>query len=310
MWRASHHQAGSGSHRARWGVTGVASIAVLALLAPATAWGQEEVEQVEVVEQIEVVVPEVTTPAVIIVPAPLEVVPPPVTVGQPVVTVAQPPVVAPQPIIVAPQPIAVAPQPIVVASGGLTGETTEVVIRSVEGEPSLPISVEHTGPAPDPDEDGYDRLCMTPCMLQLPPGEYELLAGDHRTFEIIANGGTQEWEVEDDSLAGIIAGATLTFVGPLAIALPGMGLLTIDWGDYEHSRALGYSFIGVGAALGVLGMLLWVESTGASDLVSSSDDDSPVLGLNLGDTVLVPSIAVAPDDQGNLAFGLGFALTL
>ena len=112
-------------------------------------------------------------------------------------------------------------------------------------------------------------------------------------------------------MGGIIAGVVLAFSGPLGLSLPGMALLTLDWGNHDNDEhlGLGYGLIGTGAALGLLGMLLWIESTGGADLVSSTSG-APALGLNLGGAVLVPSFGLAPGEHGDVAWGLGFSLSL
>jgi hypothetical protein len=181
--------------------------------------------------------------------------------------------------------------------------TSDVVLRAAPGEGQLVISRRFGDP--DLGTETYEAFCMTPCRLRLPAGEHVFLAGDSHEFTVRSTGGNQQWLLEDDNVAGIVAGAIMTFAGPLGILPFGMLMGTID----EDLTDYGWGIIGAGAAVGLAGILIWVTSYGSAELVDP--DDSPAAaGRRASGTTILPTVFAAPDERGRTAWGFGLTLAL
>ena len=154
-----------------------------------------------------------------------------------------------------------------------SGSTT-VEFRSDTGEPQN-ISLYTEG-----EDESWDHqpMCETPCALRLPSGTHELMAGAHRTFTIVADGGTQAWRVEDNNLQGIIAGAVLTRLGPLLPPLFLVGrFFHLLFGGWWACQGDGCEFFSdemntalivagsLGGAMLLVGLPVWLSSYGSAE---------------------------------------------
>lgn len=167
-----------------------------------------------------------------------------------------------------------------------TAVDTGLQIRIVDGSP---------GRIPD-------RDCRTPCRFRVPNGHYVVAAGTYE-FEVGANGGTQHWEVEDDS-------GHLLALGIIGILLGGGGLGVGIWGlaellpqDDPSTEWLAGASVGtgLGGAIFVAGIVAAALYPGSAELRSFAQ--------SIGESAtLSPSVAMFRDADG--APGWGFALAL
>jgi len=199
-------------------------------------------------------------------------------------------------------------------TGPLFGPT-EVRFRSEAGEP-LTISLYDA----TADDGTYVPLCSTPCAIQLPYGNHELMAGDHMTFTVSAAGGVQEWLVEDKSIGGIIAGAVLTGVGPalplLTMLFRGFAYLFTIWTCGSADTDPQCEFFNddmdvamivtgaVGGALLIAGIATLTTSFGTADQVATSAG-TVALGPRLR---LAPGLFAYENPAGSYNLGLNLAL--
>jgi hypothetical protein len=171
---------------------------------------------------------------------------------------------------------------------------------------------------PGVDDGTWTPVCMTPCSTIVGPGVYEFMAGDHRTFTVVADGGVQRWVVEDNWLGGIIAGAVLTGLGPLLppvfMAFRGILLLftffgcvgNSDWCVFFNDGMVTALIVagGIGGAMLVAGVPLWVSSYGRADRVA----------VTPGEVALVPRLSFSPGlfayENRSGGHNLGLNLTL
>jgi hypothetical protein len=169
-----------------------------------------------------------------------------------------------------------------------TAEDTGLQIRIVDG-----------GPGRVPDED-----CRTPCRFRVPNGHYVISAGAYE-FEVGANGGTQHWEVEDDSIH-------LLALGIIGILLGGGGIGVGAWGlaellpqdDPSTEWLVGASVAtGLGGAMFVAGIVATALYPGSAELRSFA----PTIGES---ATLSPSLAMFTDAEGAPGWGLSLSLSL
>ena len=169
-----------------------------------------------------------------------------------------------------------------------TAVDTGLQIRIVDGSP---------GRVPD-------RNCRTPCRFRVPNGHYVIAAGTYE-FEVGANGGTQHWEVEDDSVH-------LLALGLIGILLGGGGLGVGAWGlaellpqddpSAEWLAAAGVA-TGLGGVLFVAGIVAAALYPGSAELRSFAQ--------SIGESAtLSPSLALFRDADGAPGWGFSLALSL
>ncbi|MBN1772073.1 MAG: hypothetical protein JXB32_12465 [Deltaproteobacteria bacterium] len=172
---------------------------------------------------------------------------------------------------------AAAQEPVVsvvpVAAAPTAGEGAVTELEFHSDEPGLVISfvpsgAEDTGlqlfPGARPDV--AKPLCETPCRLQLPNGYYTFLAGGYQ-FELTAAGGTQVWDVEDESWGRFFGGIALVALGACGVLAGGMvlGFAFLD-DPYDADMLRGGSAgLAVGAVAAVVGGLLWYWSYGTAE---------------------------------------------
>ncbi|MBI5489141.1 MAG: hypothetical protein HY905_17530 [Deltaproteobacteria bacterium] len=205
-----------------------------------------------------------------------------------------------------------------VASAQPTGPLfgpTEIRFRAEGGEP-LAISLYDA----TVDDGTYVPLCTTPCAIQLPYGNHELMAGGHQTFTVAAAGGVQEWLVEDKSIGGIVAGAVLTGVGPglplLAMLFRGFAYLFTIWGCGSADTDAQCEFFNddmdvamivtgaVGGAMLIAGIATLTTSFGTAEQVPASAG-TLALGPRLR---LAPGLFAYENPEGSHNLGLNLAL--
>jgi hypothetical protein len=204
------------------------------------------------------------------------------------------------------------------ASAQTVGEllgSAQLQFESEDGEP-LVISKYDT----DVDDGTYVPLCTTPCSFQLPAGSYDLMAGDHQTFSVVADGGIQRWLVDDKSVGGVVAGAVLTGLGPglPLVVLLFRGLIYVisilpcaynesndacDFFNDDMNLALIVTGA-VGGAMLVTGISLLSTSFGTAELISST---SGTVGLGSG-LRLAPGLFAYENPSGGHNLGLGLSL--
>ncbi|MBN1770395.1 MAG: hypothetical protein JXB32_03970 [Deltaproteobacteria bacterium] len=169
-----------------------------------------------------------------------------------------------------------------------TAADTGLQIRIVDGSP---------GRVPD-------RDCRTPCRFRVPNGHYVIAAGTYE-FEVGANGGTQHWEVEDDS-------GHLLALGIIGILLGGGGIGVGAWGlsellpqDDPSSEWLAAASVatGLGGAIFVAGIVAAALYPGTAELRSYA----PTIGES---ATLSPSLALFRDAEGGPGCGLSLSLRL
>jgi hypothetical protein len=218
----------------------------------------------------------------------------------------------PQVVIVTPAPPApvvtpAVPAPAVVAPAPVLGATTELHFTSNDDEQII-ISVYDNSP----DVYDYEAQCKTPCVLLVPNGSYDFMAGDHRTFEVQAIGGTQYWQVEDNSLGGIVAGAVMTGIGGILALAGGVAIAvakdlsddTWSWSHHDPDLTAEWTVTGVGIGSAVLGLAIWLFSYGESELVQSAGGY-----LAAGDGMgILPILLAHRDATGESRWGLGLSL--
>jgi hypothetical protein len=201
--------------------------------------------------------------------------------------------------------------------------TTELTFRSGNDEELIISRLNE-----DPDNWEYEPVCRTPCAVRVPAGIYEFMAGNHRTFTVVAEGGTQEWVVEDNNMAGIVAGAVLTGLGPglpaVTIVVRAIVMLFVIWGcgpDPERDpaeyhtpdRCLFFnedmitSLIvagSIGGAMLTAGLGTWLSSYGYAERTAASAG-TIALGRNVR---LLPGLFAYENASGGHDMGLSLAL--
>jgi hypothetical protein len=114
------------------------------------------------------------------------------------------------------------------------------------------------------------RLCTSPCMLEVPSGVYTLKAGESLLFggrfEVEAMGGEQVWEVEDNSVGLGIGGILGTSFGTCGIVAGGMLMLLSD--DSTKGRVpAGEPILLASVPLTALGIWMLVAAFGDAEQV-------------------------------------------
>ena len=299
--------------------------AVTAALAAALAAPSASASEVAVPSEPMVVVMPVPAPTLAPVPGPTTVVETP---GASTVTVTCPPtqiIVLPPPpppvVVTTPPPVIVAPPQACPACPSPPPPpdpsppqrpvpTTELRFTSNDEEEYI-ISIYREDPVWD-----YEAQCMTPCVLHVPNGTYEFMAGYHRTFQVYAIGGVQSWLVEDNNGAGIVLGSILTGVGGIAGFMGALFLdLTHDSYDYDYRYGSSSSSdgsynetaaiaTGVGFGSAVLGFTIWMLSYGMAEAVLPDGG-----GFPMGDELaILPTLTAGRGEAGEDRFALGLAL--
>jgi hypothetical protein len=218
------------------------------------------------------------------------------------VVVMSPPPVAlpavPPPVAVIPVPAAPPPPPV---------PTTELHFASGDDDEYV-ISVYREEPTWD-----YEPLCVTPCTLDIENGMYDFMAGGHRTFRVYAIGGVQYWSVEDNNMAGIVAGSVLTGLGGLTTLVGGIMSGAESDSSYDSYDSYdsygtgsddvnpGYAVLGVGAGVGALGLVIWLCSYGFAEQTSQTEGFIPVAdGVGI-----LPTVYSNQGTSGDREWGLG-----
>jgi hypothetical protein len=126
-------------------------------------------------------------------------------------------------------------------------------------EGTVGVAIRHRTAA-DPDIAGSNAsevpVCVVPCRILVQDGRWDFLAGDDAVFEVVANGGSQTWIIEDHT-GRVAGGLALTIIG-LASLMGGVVVLAADRGDdpVDMQSVVGYSFIAVGGVLSLIGIPL------------------------------------------------------
>lgn len=196
------------------------------------------------------------------------------------------------PILVAPASAAAQDATLPAIPVGPVGEDEGTEIEFHSPEPGLLISV-----APAGSEDaGLERfpgerpasakpLCETPCRLRVSNGDHTFLAGTNR-FHLTATGGTEIWDVEDESSAKFWSGVMLVSAGVAGILVGGMvlGFAFLDDPDSVPMIQGGSAGLALGVVATVAGGLLWSWSYGSA--TRRPPDEAPAVGLGPGTLVL------------------------
>ncbi len=210
----------------------------------------------------------------------------------------------------APPPAAVPSVPPVVTVRRV--QTTELHFASADDEQYV-ISVYREEPQWD-----YEPLCVTPCTIDIENGMYDFMAGGHRTFQVYAIGGVQYWSVEDNNMAGIIAGSVMTGLGGVTTLVGGI-MSGDDSSDSYDSYSYdsydeygighddvnpGYVVLGVGAGVASLGLLIWLFSYGSAEQTSPTEGFIPVAeGVGI-----LPTVYSNQGTAGDREWGLGLGV--
>ncbi|MBI5499691.1 MAG: hypothetical protein HY907_05580 [Deltaproteobacteria bacterium] len=228
---------------------------------------------------------------IVVIPPP----PPPVVVTTPPPVIVAPPQSCPA--CPAPPPPAPPPPPV---------PTTELHFTSNDDEQYV-ISIYHEDPVWD-----YEAQCLTPCVLHVPDGTYEFMAGGHRTFQVYAVGGVQYWVVEDNAQGGIVLGSIMTGIGGI-VGFAAAIALDLDEHSYDSYRYdssdPGYNetaaaMTGAGFGTALLGLTIWILSYGMAEQVRPNDGYFAV-----GERVsFLPTLFPQQDAAGNDRLALGLSL--
>jgi hypothetical protein len=187
------------------------------------------------------------------------------------------------------------------APAGATAESesgrTELSFSSEDS--GLQIQIVDGGPGRIPERD-----CRTPCRFRVHDGNYTLRAGDYE-FEVRADGGLQQWLVEDNSTSGLAVGIIGMVFGAAAVGVGSWGLATLVPQDDPNQDWLIASAVstGVGGAAFVGGIVALALSFGSADLLSFS----PTIDES---ATLTGRVALFPGGSGDPGWGLSLALTL
>ncbi len=174
---------------------------------------------------------------------------------------------------------------------------TELSFTAVDT--GLQVRIVDGGPGRVPDRD-----CRTPCRFRVPNGHYVVAAGSYE-FEVGANGGTQHWEVEDDSIHLLALGIIGILLGGGGIGVGAWGLAELlpqDDPSTEWLAAAGVA-TGLGGAMFVAGIVATALYPGSAELRSYA--------ASIGESAtLAPSLTLYRDAEGAPGWGLALALRL
>lgn len=114
------------------------------------------------------------------------------------------------------------------------------------------------------------RLCTSPCVLEVPSGVYTLKAGESLLFggrfEVEAMGGEQIWRVEDNSVGLGIGGILGTSFGISGVVAGGMLMLLRD-DSTQDSLPAGGPILLASVPLTALGIWMLVAAFGDAEQV-------------------------------------------
>jgi len=212
-------------------------------------------------------------------------------------------------------PAVAAAQPALTFEVPVEGETTLLFYSGDEGGEALPISIQ--GVLSDGSTD-YQEVCTTPCAYRVPNGAFRFMAGSRREFVVAAAGGVQQWQVEDNSLGGIIAGAALTGLGAGLLVPGGLAIVGLLGGGLEDpslsnnvlvalGQIVGWTFIGIGAAMTVPGVIVWASAYGYADMTPRPDLAAGAPPMARG-PLLVPGLMTGQAIDGSRVWGLNLTL--